>query len=162
MARSLLLVTAFALLLTACNKADDTTSPEDMLRNGQWKRTSLKASHRNPLTGNMDITDGFSLIDECIKDNTLEFKTNYKGVEHKNNKCNAGDADLTDFTWEIYNSGKNIRIYNANETFGGEDINAEIINQSETQISMRYLLIEQDPSQSTPTDTTIVTDVFRR
>ena len=161
MARSLLLLAAFALFLTACKKTDETTSPEDTLRTGQWKRYSIKGSHKDAM-GVVTVFDLYPGLPDCIKDNGLEFKENYVGTEHRNGACSAGDASEAKFQWEFYNSGQSIRIYNATETFQTSDIDADVITMSETQISMRYKAISQDPTQTVPTDTLIVTDVFRR
>jgi hypothetical protein len=168
MARSLLILSAAMLFLASCKPVDETESNEDMLRGGQWKRSSLKAQYRD--AGGVIITeDAFATLPECIKDNTLKFDVNYKGAELRNgNKCSPGDPDETPVTWEFYNSGANLRIYNANETFVSDatlstvsSINATVLSLSSTQLAMRYIVIEQDAS-TLVTDTVTFTDVFRR
>lgn len=163
MARSLFLLSAVAVLsFAACKKVDDTQSPEDSLRGGQWRRSSLKSTFQGT------TTDGFALLPDCLKDNTLEFKMNRSGTERRNNRCNAGDPESTDFQWEFYNSGKNLRLYNIAETFGGAvdlgqglSINAEVLTLSDNQLSLRYVFYKQHPDTQL-TDTTTVVDVFRR
>jgi hypothetical protein len=155
MTRSLLIFSAMVILFSACKKAEDTNSSEDILRAGRWKRSSLKGTFRGA------VTDAYASLPDCIKDNTLEFKVNFNGTEHRNTKCSAGDADQASFNWEFFNSGKNLRIYNANETFANASINAEVLQLSETQLSMRYLAYIQDPIQQTM-DTVTIVDVFRR
>ena len=53
MARSLLILSAALLFLSSCNQLDDVKSNEDILIGGQWKRSSLKASYRDPATGQL-------------------------------------------------------------------------------------------------------------
>lgn len=162
MKRTLLSAFAVTLLFAACKKVDTPTSNEDMLRGGRWKRTSLKVTYRQG-TGAMKTDDIFTPLDTCIKDNSLEFKTAYVGTEYKNViKCSAGDPDETPFNWEIFNSGKNIRIYNVPETFRGESsINADVLTLSSNMLSIRYVYIKRNPLTQTA-DTFTYADVFRK
>ncbi len=163
MKRTLLSAFALTLLFSACKKADTPDSFEDMLRGGQWRRTALKMTYRDG-TGAMKTDDVYAAsLSECVKDNSLEFKNAYVGTEYKNsNKCSAGDPDQTQFNWEIYNSGKNIRIYNVPETFDGESsVNADILNLTTNELSIRYMYIDRDPLTQTA-DTFTFADVFRK
>jgi hypothetical protein len=162
MKKTLLSAFAVTLLFAACKKVDTPTSNEDMLRGGRWKRTSLKETYRLG-TGELKTVDLFALLPDCLKDNNLEFKTAYVGTEYKNgNKCSAGDPDQTEFNWEIYNSGKNIRIYNVPETFLGESsINANVLNLTANELSIRYTSITRDAILQTA-DTSTFVDVFRK
>lgn len=165
MIRSLLILSAVVLLLPACKKAEETTSSEDILRSGRWKRTSAKSTYHGT------TTDAFAGLPDCLKDNTLEFKVNYKGTEYHNNKCSNGDPDTAPFEWGFTNSGQNLRIYNANETFffstspapgsTSTSVNAEVLQLSDNQLSMRYQVFIQDPINQT-LDTATIVDVFRR
>lgn len=152
------------ILFSACKKAEDTTSSEDILRTGRWKRSSLKSTFRGT------VTDVYASLPDCIKDNTLEFNVNLKGTEHRNNRCSNGDPESAAFSWEFLNSGKNLRIYNANETFGTttvipgasfSSVNAEVLQLSDNMLSMRYFGYVQNPIQQT-IDTVTIVDVFRR
>lgn len=163
MKKTLLSAFALMLLLNACKKVDTPDSYEDMLRGGQWKRTALTETYRQG-TGAMKTDDVYAnTLSDCIKDNTLEFKDAFVGTERKNTlKCNAGDPDQTQFDWEIYNSGKNIRIYNVPETFSGESsINADIVTLTANQLSIRYMLFNQNPLTQ-HTDTFTFMDTFRK
>ncbi len=162
MKRTILSIAALTLLFAACKKADETTSYEDMLRGGQWKRISLTATYRLP-TGTITTDNVYPNLDSCKMDNTLEFKVNYVGTEHKNaRKCGAGDPDETAFNWEIFNSGKNIRLYNIPETFNGESsINGDVITLNSNELSIRYVAIDRDPITQ-DADTVTFADVFRK
>jgi hypothetical protein len=162
MKRILLGLSFFALLFAACKKAETPESFEDKLRSGQWKRTALTLTYRSG-TGAVVTDNLFRTMDTCRKDNTLEFKANYAGLERKNVlKCSAGDADETPFTWEIFNSGKNIRIYNVAETFYGENaINADIMTLTSNELTIRYQFIERDPLTH-DADTFTLADTFRK
>jgi len=162
MKRTLLSGLALILLFAACKKAETPDSFEDKLRGGQWKRSSLLVTYRSS-TGRMITEDALGPLDTCLKDNTLEFKTAYVGTERKNNlKCSVGDPDETPFNWEIFNSGKNIRIYNVPETFSGEtSINADILNLTANELSIRYVAIDRDAITQTA-DTFTFADVFRK
>lgn len=154
MIRSLLILSAVVLLLPACKKAEETTSSEDILRSGRWRRTSAKTTYHG-------VTTDVSMAD-CLKDNTLEFKVNYRGVEYRNTKCSNGDPDTAPFEWGFANSGKNLRIYNATETFLAiSSVNAEVLQLTDNQLSMRYHIFIQDPINQT-LDTATIVDVFRR
>ena len=159
MARSLLILAVLALSFAACNKADETESPEDKLRGGQWRRNSLRVTYR---FGTKDTTvDGLKLLDSCKRDNSLEFKANHLGTEHRNYRCSAGDPETYDFEWEVYNSGANMRIYTLQETFSGKPIDAAIQELSSNQLSLRYQLYNQNPLTQR-TDTVTCVDVFRK
>lgn len=162
MKRTLLSGLAFTLLFAACKKAETPDSFEDKLRGGQWKRSSLLLTFRLG-TGEMTTQNAYAPLDTCLKDNTLEFKTAYVGTERKGNyKCSVGDPDETTFNWEIFNSGKNIRIYNVPETFDGESsINADIVTLTTNQLSLRYVIINRNPITQTA-DTFTFADVFRK
>jgi len=160
MIKTVFFLSTLLVLFTACNKADTPASSEDMIRGGQWKRSSLKFNLHNP-DGSTTTTDGYVLLPECVKDNTLEFKVNYVGTETKNAKCSAGDPDANEFNWEIYNSGKNIRIYNADETFSTNSVNGEILSLSANLLSFRYNFVQKDPINQT-SDTVTVEDVFKK
>ena len=161
MARSLLILSAALLFLSSCNQLDDVKSNEDILIGGQWKRSSLKASYRDPATGNIINTDPFLTLPDCVKDNGLVFNVNYTAKEQRNNNCSPGDPSEVAITWGFYESGTRLRVYNALETFGTNDINAEVLTLSDNLLAMKYLVIDQDPMTQI-TDTVIVTDVFRR
>lgn len=162
MKRLLFSLATLTLLFSACTKVEDTISNEDMLRGGQWKRVSLNATKRLP-TGTLETTNVYQYLDSCVMDNTLEFKVNYVGTERKNGwKCSAGDPEETTFNWELYNSGQNIRIYNAPETFRGESsINGVVTILTENQLAFNYKAIKVNAITQV-IDTITVADVFRK
>ena len=161
MARSLLILSAALLFLSSCNQLDDVKSNEDILIGGQWKRSSLKAEYRDPSTGSIITTNPFDAMPKCVKDNGLVFSVNYTAKEQRNDNCSPGDPSEVAITWGFYESGTQLRIYNALETFGTNDINAEVLTLSDNLLAMKYLRIGQNPITQV-TDTITLTDVFRR
>lgn len=170
-----ILVAAGFLLLgfSACKKVEETKTVDDSIR-GTWSRTSGKSWARNPFTGVVDTVGDYTAnLPTCIKDDGLEFLTNYKGSTHLgSDQCNVGDPESVPFRWETTNNGKGLRIYDVAEYFPQVrgNVNADILILTKGFMTLRYTVDTFFRLPQTPggTDTMIVrdtvtyTDIFQK
>lgn len=164
MKQPLLSLLVLVLGFAACKQVDEIASPEDTLRGGSWRRTSLKKTYKDPATNKDTTVEQYAQLDTCVKDNRLEFKGNHEGVEQRNGqKCSAGDPDTAPFFWELTDAGKGIRIYNAPETFSANaSINADILTLTGSLVTFRYSHTDVDPMNPQNKTVTTYTEEFRR
>ncbi len=159
-----LLLTLGALLIiaaAACNKTDSTTSAEEDLRSGTWRRTSGKQQYKDPITRGDSLRDYILLEDTCRKDNSLVFKEGYVGnVDHGGLHCVAAES-TKEFHWEVTKDEKHISLYGVADYFPINNVDADIITRTLGYLTIRYKVVTADPIHST-FDTLIYTDVFRR
>ena len=91
-----ILLMAFSLtLLLACSKDSNSPSKVDLIVKAPWKFSRATAS-------GVDVS---GLIQACVKDNILTFSRSSSGNTGKVNegatKCNPGDPQEVDFTWQF-------------------------------------------------------------
>jgi hypothetical protein len=162
MNRVLLALCVLPLLFAACKKSDDTTtSAEEDLRSGTWKRTSGKVSRLDPVTRKVTIYDYYSDEPECRKDNSLHFGMDYSGtIDHGKVFCSSAET-ATEFHWEVSKDEKRISLYGVKDYFPVNDLDAEILTRTLGYLTIRYQVITADAAHSTY-DTATYTDVLRR
>lgn len=165
MNRPLLCLILLVLGLAACKKkVEEQPSPEDSLRGGAWHRTSIKETFKSPASGKDTTIDVTDQVPDCVDDNRLQFNTNHDGVEQRGgNKCSAGDPDTAPFYWEMINAGTGLHIYNADETFlGNNGINADILTLTTNALTFRYRITLQDPLNPQADEVFTITEIWRR
>ena len=162
MNRVFLALCVLPLLFAACKKSDDTsTSVEEDLRSGTWRRTSGKVSFRDPVSRSITIHDYLADEPDCRKDNSLKFGTAYIGtIDHGKVFCSSAET-TTAFNWEISKDGTHISLYGVQDYFPLNDLDAEILTRALGYLTIRYQLISADAAHST-LDTLTYTDVLRR
>ncbi len=161
MNRLLLTLGVVALSFGACNKGDSTTSAEEDLRSGTWRRTSGKVLYKDPYTRKDSLVDYVLTDSACRKDNALNFKDGRVGtIDPGSVHCTAGEY-FKEFTWEVSKDEKHISLYGVADYFPVNDVDAEILTRTLGYLTIRYKVVNADPIHSTY-DTLVYTDVLRR
>lgn len=109
-----LMIAALAFLtVSSCNKDEDdagTTTPTksktELITAKAWKMTALTVSPGiTPVPGGPTITDVYSLMDPCEKDDTEKYNTGGSGVSDEGaTKCDPADPQTENFTWAFANN----------------------------------------------------------
>jgi hypothetical protein len=102
-----LMIAALAFLtVSSCKKEDEkTTTPTksktELLTAKAWKMTAMTINPGiTPVPGGPTITDLFSFLDACEKDNTEKYNTGGTGVTDEGaTKCDPADPQTVNFTW---------------------------------------------------------------
>lgn len=109
--------------LASCKKDDDgdSSSPKtktDFLTQNDWniKAATISPAFVNPIT-NETVTDFYSLMDACDKDDILKFaKDGVHTLDEGATKCDANDPQSETGTWEFQDSETKIKVTVDNET----------------------------------------------
>lgn len=135
---SVLLVTLFS-----CQKSNDDDGPKSksaLLTASLWKIASVGAD----LDKNNTVDLPYPL-ENCEKDNTLEFKTDGTGISREGaTKCDPADPDSENFTWSLKNNETILNIAIPGSFFSGD---ATILTLNET--TMEAYLDITDPDTGT-------------
>lgn len=121
----LLAVVSFTVLsFSSCNKNDNPPpSNTDYITKSSWKFDKA-------MTGGADVS-GF--VDACHKDNVMTFQANGNGTfDEGGAKCNTGDPQTTNFTWNFTNNGSTLNV-NA-PIFAGQSGDFTVITLNDTQM----------------------------
>lgn len=95
-----------ALSFSACKKDDKKTSATDFLTSGNWKIVSDQEK-----IGPADWVEYIGNYDACELDNFYKFNTDNTGVYDEGaTKCDPGDLQTFPITWELLNSGTQLKI----------------------------------------------------
>lgn len=106
-----LMIAALAFLtVSSCKKEDDkdnggnttpTKTKTELLTAKAWKMTAMTINPGiTPIPGGPTITDFFSLLEACEKDDTQKFNTGGTGViDEGATKCNPSDPQTENFPW---------------------------------------------------------------
>jgi hypothetical protein len=161
MNRLLVTLSILVILFAACKKSDSTTSAEEDLRSGIWRRTSGKISYKDPITHGDSLKD-YTLADSpCRKDNALLFKEGTIGImDHGSLHCNSAEGN-TQFYWEVSKDEKHLSLYGVADYFPINDVDADILTRTLGYLTIRYRVVSADPLHSMY-DTVYYTDVLRR
>lgn len=104
-----LMIAALAFLtVSSCKKEDEkTTTPTksktELLTAKAWKLTAMTVNPGiTPVPGGPTITDIYSFMEACEKDNTEKFNTGGAGVTDEGaTKCDPADPQTSNFTWSF-------------------------------------------------------------
>lgn len=99
-----MLAIAMLVVMSSCEKDEETKSDQEYLTAGNWKITSVVLSPGIDIPGIGTITDIYDLfIEECNKDDLVKFMTNGTIVEDEGaTKCDPDDPQTTsDGTWSL-------------------------------------------------------------
>lgn len=161
MNRLLVTLSVLVVLFAACKKNDSTTSAEEDLRSGTWRRTSGKMIVKDSLTHGDSLRDYLLTEPDCRKDNSLQFKENNIGIlDHGTINCGPAEAN-SQFYWEVSKDEKHISLYDVADYFPVKDVDAEIITRTLGYLTIKYRAVSADPLHSTY-DTVYYIDVLRR
>ncbi len=95
-----------ALSFSACKKDDKKSSATDYLTSGNWKIVSDQEK-----IGSADWVETIGDYDACELDNFYKFNTDNTGVYDEGaSKCDPADPQTVPLTWELLNSGTQLKI----------------------------------------------------
>lgn len=113
------------ILFTACTSKEITPPPSntDHITKSPWKFDKA-------MSGGADVS-GF--VNACYKDNTMTFLANGTGsLDEGATKCNAGDPQTVNFTWNFTNNGGTLNVTGG--IFAGQSGSFTVITLNETQL----------------------------
>jgi hypothetical protein len=116
-----------SLTFFSCNK-NDSPGPTntDHITNSPWKFDKATS-------GGADVS---SFVNACYKDNTMIFQANGNGsLDEGATKCNAGDPQTTNFTWNFTNNGSTLNVTGG--IFAGQSGSFTVITLNETQMVLQ-------------------------
>lgn len=93
------LLFAIAFLMTSCQKDDDKLTTSEILLGDPWKITALTSDPAVPWYGETPVTDIYAVLDTCLKDDLMIFKSNgVLNFDEGQKKC----AEEPEFTTAQY------------------------------------------------------------
>jgi hypothetical protein len=140
---NMLLLGCLFITLFSCQKSNDGDEPKTktaLLTASLWKINSVGLD----LDKNNTVDLPYPL-ENCEKDNTLEFKTDGTGISREGaTKCDPEDPDSENFNWSLKNNDTILNIAIPGSFFAGD---ATIITLNET--TMEAYLDINDPDTGT-------------
>jgi hypothetical protein len=116
------------LFFAACTSKEITAPPSktDHITKSPWKFDKA-------MSGGADVS-GF--LQACYKDNIMTFLANGTGsIDEGPTKCNAGDPQTVNFTWNFTNNESTLNVTGA--VFAGQSGSFTIITLNETQLVLQ-------------------------
>ena len=123
----LILLAVICFLSFSFNSCDKDDSPPptntDYIIKAAWKFDKA-------MSGGADVS-GF--LNACYKDNVMTFQANGNGsLDEGATKCNAGDPQTTNFTWNFTNNGTTLNVTGG--IFAGQSGTFTVITLNDTQL----------------------------
>jgi len=116
-----------SLLFSSCDKTDDAPPTKtDHITKSSWKFDKA-------MSGGADVS-GF--LNACYKDNVMTFQANGNGsLDEGATKCNAGDPQTSNFTWNFSNDGSTLNVTGG--IFAGQSGSFMVVILDETQMILQ-------------------------
>ena len=115
------------ILFSSCDKTDDALpTNSDYVTKSSWKFDKA-------MSGGSDVS-GF--LNACYKDNVMTFQANGSGsLDEGATKCNAGDPQTTNFTWNFSNDGSTLNVTGG--IFAGQSGSFMVVILNDTQMILQ-------------------------
>ena len=89
-----------ALCLAACSKSSSKKSKTEFISTSTWKFSQAGLDNNND--GTIDVAAPASLVEACLTDNLVTFKSDKTGVVDEGaTKCSSTDPQTNTFTWSL-------------------------------------------------------------
>lgn len=138
MKKYVLALLSIGFIIWGCNKDDDDDNNNDVQAKTQlmiaaaWKFDTAAIDSDKNGTPDQAFPPGFG-IEECIKDNTITFKSDSTGnLNEGAEKCESTDPDNTAFNWWFKDNGA--ILYSPDPIFGGFSGDAKVIELTGTKL----------------------------
>ena len=139
------LILAMVIAFSSCKKDSDTaeiisTTPTEYLTAGSWKITAMTIDPGVDIGNGILLTDVFSLLDACEKDDLMVFNTNGtitadEGVL----KCNPDSPQTSnDGSWSLSSDNKTLTIIPAADNSEDPTIQATVITLNNAELVMSF------------------------
>lgn len=130
------------LLFTACNKTEPNNNDNNnnnlstvgqFLVAGKWQVTARTATTQH--NGKDTTADLYAEMDDCEKDDFVEFVSDGKVVRDENaNKC-SGNPQNSTFTWKLMDNDTQIAIYDSNPDTLGLEVSGAQMKFTQTKLN---------------------------
>jgi len=117
--RYLILFFSVLVIFASCTKqtVDVPQSKQDMLIAAKWHLVSIELTVRDTFGRDSSYT---WQLDNCKTDDNLEFKSNFQGIHHSGDmRCYYNENSDYAFTWQLFDNGKTLGLYNLDDFFLG-------------------------------------------
>jgi hypothetical protein len=152
-----ILLFAMALVFSSCKKDEDDNnngnSTVDHLTSGAWKITAMMVDPGIDLGGGIVITDFFTMMPACSKDDLITFHSDGKIIfDEGATKCVPSDPQTTEGTWTLSGDNKTLTMKEPGE----DDIVVTITEISSSMMKGTYTM-DEDFGAGTQTYTITIT-----
>lgn len=111
---------ALAMAFSSCKKDDDDdnggNSTKDILTSGSWKISALTINPGIDAGGGIVITDFFSMMPDCTKDDLMMFKDDGTLIfDEGPTMCVPGSPQQTEGSWTLSSDNKTLTIKESGE-----------------------------------------------
>lgn len=108
------IIVFFTLTLNSCKKEETPVKTKtELICNGNWIAKSFTVNPGIDV-GGVVITDWYTQLDACDKDDYDKFESNGLGVTNEGaTKCNSADPQTSAFTWSFKNN-ETVLTYDSN------------------------------------------------
>ena len=115
------------LMFSNCDKTDEAPPTNtDYITKASWKFDKA-------MSGGSDVS-GF--LNACYKDNVMTFQGNGNGsLDEGATKCNAGDPQTSNFTWNFSNNGSTLNVTGG--IFAGQSGSFMVVILNDTQMILQ-------------------------
>ncbi len=116
-----------AVSFNSCDKTDEAAPTNtDYITKSPWKFDKA-------MSGGADVS-GF--LNACYKDNVMTFQVNGNGsLDEGATKCNAGDPQTTNFTWNFSSNGSTLNVTGG--IFAGQSGSFLVVILNDTQMILQ-------------------------
>jgi hypothetical protein len=151
--KKLLIVSAIATgsFLGGCSKNDNDggngpSEKTQLITSAAWKYDDAKVDITGDEVGDTGLPPG--ILQDCDKDNVITLKLDSTGtIDEGNTKCDAGDPQSVDITWEFKNNETVINI--PQNIFGNLSGDAKIKTLTATKLTLVKQVQITDPAPAT-------------
>jgi hypothetical protein len=148
---------AMALFTIGCSKDNDgndgTSERMQLITSAAWKYDNAQIDYDKNGTPDMALPPG--LLEDCDKDNIITFKNDGTGtIDEGLTKCDAGDPQSVNITWEFKDNAKVINI--PQNIFANISGDAQIKTLTSTKLT---LVKEVHVDQPTSADVNVILDL---
>ena len=157
------LLSALILIgFASCEKATTPESREDELRKGKWKKIA-GTEEWDPAIGEDKLINYFAALDTCKKDDYLVFGTNFSVSQFTGVRCDNSEPEEIPFRWDLYDNGKSINFWSANQTFFNQSaVSAPFVSYSPNEFTIKYTEYLPNKTDSLKRDTVTYTHTFAK
>lgn len=123
--------------VAGCSKNTTEKTKSDYLVSSKWKYSSAGIDLDG--NGTADQAVPSSLVETCLTDNTITFKSDKTGsIDEGPTKCDASTAQVSPFTWSLNADGTQLNLSTPILTGFGND--AKVVELSETKFILSKTL----------------------
>lgn len=136
--RYLILFLSVIVIFASCSKqtVDVPQSKQDILISAKWHLIDIEMTVRDTFGRDSVIQ---WLIDDCKKDDNLEFDSSFQAVHHSGDaRCYNNESAEYAFTWQLTNNGKTLGMYGIDDFFlGSSNVTGDISDLDAAKFTLK-------------------------